>query len=486
VAYPTGSWPEAVAIGDVTGDGLNDVALVTSFYFDDANDHRLFVFRQLPDGSLASPTRFETMGTTDERPETVAIGDVDGDARADVVVGNRRQGLAGLGHIGVFHQNASGGLDPVVLHPTRDSACVRVADLNNDGRFDIVGTGSATNSVSVLLQRPDGTLADPVEYTVPDAGNNDLEVGDLNGDGLTDVVVRNWSGTPQGASILYQQPDGTLGGVVTRSQPGNWQGIGIGDLNGDGRRDLAFAHGGNRPDSFVSVFLQNADGTLPATPTTLPSYDIPEPVEVADLNDDWRPDLLVAHGGWLALGIYLQQAGGTLVPETLDPLPYASHYNRHGLAVGDINQDGAPDVAIADYNNGLVVLRHVPVAPLPLLYHAVPPCRLLDTRTTSQPLPANTYRTFTATGACGVPSDARAVALNVTAVNPGAVGDYRFYPEGAPIPVSSTINFAPGRNRANNAVLPLAIGGSITVRCDMAAGSLASAHLVVDVAGYFK
>ena len=58
-AYPVGSWPEAVAIGDVTGDGRADVVMTTSYYFDPANDFRLFVFAQAADRTLEppSPTR---------------------------------------------------------------------------------------------------------------------------------------------------------------------------------------------------------------------------------------------------------------------------------------------------------------------------------------------------------------------------------------------------------------------------------------------
>jgi hypothetical protein len=173
VVYPTGSWPEAVAIGDVTGDGVNDVVMVTSFNFDDANDYKLFVFQQLPDGTLAAPVKLPTMGTYTNRPESVAIGDVNGDGLNDVIVGN-----AGAA-IGIFYQNKSGGLDPVELHATPDSKCVRVADLNDDGRFDIVGLGWATNTVSVLLQQPSGTLASPAVYSAPHSGYDDLEVGDL-------------------------------------------------------------------------------------------------------------------------------------------------------------------------------------------------------------------------------------------------------------------------------------------------------------------
>ena len=95
-ATPVGSWPEAVAIGDVNGDGRNDVVMTTSYYFDPADDFHLWVFPQAPDGTLPPPVSYATAATYGNRPDSVAIGDITGDGRADVVVG-----IDGVGRPGV-------------------------------------------------------------------------------------------------------------------------------------------------------------------------------------------------------------------------------------------------------------------------------------------------------------------------------------------------------------------------------------------------
>jgi hypothetical protein len=254
-------------------------------------------------------------------------------------------------------------------------------------------------------------------------------------------------------------------------------GIGVGDVSADGRSDLVASYGGNSPSSKLALFTQAPDGSLPTTPTSLASYDIPEPVEVADISGDRRGDVLVAHGGWNALGVYVQAAGA------LEPIPYASRYNPHGLAVGDINSDGLRDVVIADYNNGLVVLRHVAAPPAD--YFTVTPCRLLDTRVSGPALTANSDSSFMVAGSCGVPTDVRAVALNVTAVSPGDRGHLTLFPWGA-VPATSTVNFSAGTTRANDFVAAVGADGEVRVHCSLPAGSAASVHFVVDVYGYFR
>jgi hypothetical protein len=88
VSAPTGSWPEAVAIGDVHGDGRNDVVMTTSYYDDWPNGYRLFVFLQNSDGGRNAPIKYLTHSSYTATSQSVAIGDVNHDGLADDVVGN--------------------------------------------------------------------------------------------------------------------------------------------------------------------------------------------------------------------------------------------------------------------------------------------------------------------------------------------------------------------------------------------------------------
>jgi hypothetical protein len=363
-AYPVGSWPEAVAIGDVTGDGRNDVVMTTHYYFDPANDFRLWVFAQHADGSLAAPVSYPTAAGYSNGPDSVAIGDVTGDGRADVVLGLTRLGVQ------VFPQLASGSLGPPSMTLTNDSHKIRLGHLDSDGRLDVAGIpwGTDSDTVSVMLNDGAGGLRAPVVYPVTHDGYDDLEIADVTGDARDDLVVMSGQGSAPNLSVLAQLPGGGFGAAAEYRVPeGTWdltKGIGVGDVTGDGRKDVVASYGGNKPNAWLAVFAQNAAGTLDG-PVSYSSFDIPEPVDVADIDLDGRADVVTLHGGWTDAGVYRQLAGGTLGTEELYPVPYASHYNPHGLAVGDVNGDGSPDVVLADYNHGLVVLRNTRTTPPP-------------------------------------------------------------------------------------------------------------------------
>lgn len=123
----------------------------------------------------------------------------------------------------------------------------------------------------------------------------------------------------------------------------------------------------------------------------------------------------------------------------------------------------------------------------PLDYYTSSPCRVFDTRLSSPFLTAET-RTIQVTGLCGVPAGAQAVAANVTVFDPSGSGNVSVYPGNYPQPATSTINFLPDVNRANNAILPLSTDGTGTLKATAlvnGGGQYGNTGLVIDVVGYF-
>jgi hypothetical protein len=108
------------------------------------------------------------------------------------------------------------------------------------------------------------------------------------------------------------------------------------------------------------------------------------------------------------------------------------------------------------------------------------PCRVVDSRHTTA-IPADGMREVIVAGTCGVPADARSVALNVAAVAPSSTGWLAIYAADLPFPGVSTMNYRTGRTRANNAVLKLSPDGRLMVK-----NSGPAVHFIVDVTGYFK
>lgn len=125
-------------------------------------------------------------------------------------------------------------------------------------------------------------------------------------------------------------------------------------------------------------------------------------------------------------------------------------------------------------------------------FYTLPPCRVIDTRNPTGPLggPAllsGSERTFTiAASACGVPASARAISLNLTAVGSTASGYIAIYPGDSAFPMTTSVNFAAGQTRANNAVAVLSRNGLSTLTALAGAAAGMVVHLVIDVNGYFE
>ncbi len=363
--FEAGVEAKAVGIDDFNGDGRNDVALTVGW-----PENKLYVLTQTLTGTLGTPSLYPT----GPQPDALATGDLSGDMRPDIVVANFISGT-----IGVYTQLPSGTLAaPVFLNTGQGPNAVAVGDVNGDDLADVVVTHWLEATIGVFVQQLNGTLATMQTYPADLAGWDDLDIGDLNDDGRNDVVKMNgqFPSLPN-LSVYLQDTGGTLQSPAPYDlgEPvGN--GLAVGDVTGDGRTDAVMMYGGNRPFSHLVVFSQTLTGTLGIT-TTYPAFDLPQTVEIGDVNMDGRADVLALHGGWANLTVYLQRENGALAPyESYGlPSPGAGHFGPAALAVGDINSDGQPDIAIADEENGLVILYHRPPRSrffFPLIYVPIP------------------------------------------------------------------------------------------------------------------
>jgi hypothetical protein len=344
---------DAVRIGDVTGDGRADVVLATNNFADESIDDQLLVFAQQSDGSLAAPVRYP-YGRPVGTGATLALADLNADGVLDVIVGS----LSGLY---VVLSDGAGGLRKA-QSLTGQHRSLAAADLDHDGNADVV----ACSSVGLTLYYGNGTgaLARTGTLTAPLWGSEDNETGDFNADGRADI------GVLFGDRLAVYLQDQSGGLTMAQSLPvvaQSSRGIGLGDVNDDRRLDAVVSRETN-VRAWLDVYLQDATGKL-TEPIELRTYAGPEPIVIADLDRDGDDDIGVLHGS-TSLGIYLQSECG-LGEETLYPLPYATHYSPQGLALGDYTGDGCADVAIANYNAGLVTLRgRCPTRPP----GRVPPC----------------------------------------------------------------------------------------------------------------
>jgi membrane-bound inhibitor of C-type lysozyme len=219
---------------------------------------------------------------------------------------------------------------------------VVTADLNGDGRPDIIVTNLYDSSISVLLGNGNGAFQAQRTYVVS-LHPVQVVAADVNGDGKPDLIVGDNGGD---VSVLLGNGNGTFQPQTTLTSGLSPHSVAVADLNGDGKLDIAVADSNS---SNVGVYLGNGNGTF-QSPRTYSTGSLPYSVAVADINGDGRPDLLVTQSVASVVGVLLGNGNGTFsAQQTFAALGFAT-----SLTVGDFNGDGNQDVAVTDQNSGSV------------------------------------------------------------------------------------------------------------------------------------
>lgn len=321
-------------------------------------------------------------GSGGNDPNSVVVADVNGDGIPDLIVANGCDVSTNCnyGSVAVLLGNGDGTFQPAVTYSSGgdDATSVTVADINQDGKPDLVVSNLCVNyldcydsgengGVAILLGNGDGTFQPAVSYSSTGLYTLGLAAADLNGDGKPDLALaNNWiaDGNSNGSvSILLSNESGGFEpGVTYATQAGNTYAVVIADVNGDGKPDLLAA---NAFSNSVAVLLGNGDGTFQAA-VNYGAGGTAVSLAVADVNGDGKLDIIVADlGGTIspgAVGVLLGNGDGTFQPV----VTYGSDgYTAYSVAVADVNRDGKLDLIVAnvcgfsgcnDENSGVVAV----------------------------------------------------------------------------------------------------------------------------------
>lgn len=375
VDFDAGESARSVALGDVNGDGKLDLAVAIT-------SSKVSVLLNTTTTGAATPSfatavRFNA-GVS---PTSVAMGDINGDGKPDLVVTNGRANVPpdGLiaGNVSVLLNTTLPGAatpsyeDAVNFNANSGPVSVAIGDVNGDGRPDLAVVNNSTNNVSVLLN----TGAAPYFSNAMAANNfavgiapGSIAMGDINGDGKPDLAVTNGGSTTPGTTVsilLNTTSTGTsapsYASAVNFTVGAAPRSVALSDLNGDGKLDLAVANSGTASTTLgttVSVLLNitspGASTPRYATAVTSTVGTSPRSVAVSDVNGDGKPDLAVANFASNDVSVLLNATpASSAAPSFASPERFGTGTGGtpQSIAMGDLNGDGRPDLVVANTNN---------------------------------------------------------------------------------------------------------------------------------------
>ena len=390
-----GDGPIATVIADLDGDGKPDLA-IANHYSGNVAIYRGLAGAQagLSAQTFADPVNFPV----GPNPWDFVVADLDGDGKLDLIFAN-----IGANTVSVLRNTSTPGhlafAERIVLPVGASPHQIAVGDLDGDGRPDLITANFVSNDVSVLRNSSEtaGAVAFDAAVNVPAGpGPHGVGVADLDGDGKLDVVVAHHGSSPtlvlRNTSRPGQLDASSLTIAAHFSGDGTW--VAFADLDGDGKLDLII------PSWYaknVSVFGNfSTPGDL-ADSSFGPRIVLSSPgsvkrVAIADLNGDGRLDIAFPTELNSALSFYMNTGGpGELSASWFGPrqdLP--AGWNGDGISIGDLDLNGRPELVFCNFYDDTVFIYHSELVQ--------PPAIVTDPVSHSIPLGSNFVLSVEATG----------------------------------------------------------------------------------------
>ena len=351
----------SVAIGDVNGDGRMDLAVMEDT---SAEEHSLSLFVQQADGSLSAPIK-APLPSDFGWAFPVSVADLDKDGMAEILAGMPSQLLV--------LRFAGGALTTSVKRvPQGGCAYIVTGDIDADGKLDVVchtDLGTPT-SASIFYGNGTGGFRPAQVDMLTDVGSygsdpdfRSIQLADVTGDGRPDLLVTTTkissffvypnNGVGFSTGIAYAHPPSPKGTYPAALQ--------VLDIDGDGINEVVTASPDRSPDAALNIYRQGGDGTLVLS-ERMPIYDFATALATADVDGDGDKELLAGHYDFNATTLFGVGAVG-LASQARYDLPgfgndveiYRLVGSSNALALGDLNGDGCIDLAGAT-NSGVTLL----------------------------------------------------------------------------------------------------------------------------------
>jgi hypothetical protein len=289
---------------------------------------------------FAPPVPYMTGGLN---PVAIQAADFNGDGKVDLAIANR-----GSATVAILFGNGDGTFQAAVTYTLNANGstpvAIAAADFNGDGKPDVAAvnasSGASVPSVTILLNHGDGTFDSPVTITTPSSGQS-IAIGDLNADGFLDL----WIGAPGSSFVMLGNGNGTFQTAVSYatspSGTGGGMGVAIGDVNNDGKPDLAAT---NNLQNTAGILLNTGNGQFSGL-TTVSTQAGPAGMAFVDFDHDGNLDMVVTNSSFNTAVIWYGAGDGTFQRQTF---AYAGS-GPVAVVIADFNGNGTEDLVFANF-----------------------------------------------------------------------------------------------------------------------------------------